>query len=97
MKTTAQTSSKNQSPAASNRTPAAPDLNREEVAARAYAIWENEGRLDGCETDHWLRAERELRDRREPATLQPSASGDTLQKPVGRSGSSSSSRSNVAG
>jgi hypothetical protein len=33
---------------------------REQIAARAYAIWEQEGRPFGREIEHWLRAEREL-------------------------------------
>ena len=31
------------------------------IRERAYAIWEAEGRVAGCEHDHWSRAERELR------------------------------------
>lgn len=31
-----------------------------EVALRAYAIWESEGRPHGYDLDHWLRAETEL-------------------------------------
>jgi hypothetical protein len=31
-----------------------------EIARRAYAIWEREGRPNGGELDHWLRAEAEL-------------------------------------
>jgi hypothetical protein len=30
------------------------------IAERAYHIWEMEGRPDGKDIDHWLRAEREL-------------------------------------
>jgi len=33
---------------------------RAEIARRAYEIWLNEGAGDGCDLDHWLRAEREL-------------------------------------
>lgn len=33
----------------------------EEVAARAYGIWEREGRPEGEEESHWLEAERLLR------------------------------------
>ena len=33
---------------------------REEIAARAFEIWEQEGRPAGREKAHWLRAEREL-------------------------------------
>lgn len=32
-----------------------------EIAARAYHIWEREGRPHGRDLDHWLAAERELR------------------------------------
>jgi hypothetical protein len=31
----------------------------DEVRGRAYAIWEAEGRPEGRDFDHWLRAERE--------------------------------------
>ena len=31
-----------------------------EIARRAYALWEKEGRLHGRDRDHWSRAEREL-------------------------------------
>lgn len=30
------------------------------VRERAYTIWEREGRLDGKEHEHWLRAEAEI-------------------------------------
>jgi hypothetical protein len=33
-----------------------PDLDRE-VARRAYEIWEDEGRPNGRDRDHWARAE----------------------------------------
>lgn len=33
----------------------------EEIALHAYAIWENEGRPDGHDIDHWLQAEAQLR------------------------------------
>ena len=36
-----------------------PDLH-ERVKARAYAIWESEGRPEGKHLDHWLQAEREV-------------------------------------
>ena len=32
----------------------------QDIAARAYAIWEEEGRPDGRNVEHWQRAEREL-------------------------------------
>ena len=32
----------------------------EEIAIRAYEIYEASGRPEGCDGDHWLEAEREL-------------------------------------
>jgi hypothetical protein len=32
----------------------------DEIRKRAHEIWENEGRPDGREKDHWERAEREM-------------------------------------
>ena len=40
-------------------------LSQEEIAARAYAIYEREGRTDGRAMDHWLQAEAELRAERD--------------------------------
>src|SRR5688500_13443717 len=37
----------------------------EEIAERAYQIFEREGRTDGRDMDHWLQAEQELRRERE--------------------------------
>jgi len=37
----------------------------DEIAARAYQIFEREGRMDGRDMDHWLQAEQELRTERE--------------------------------
>jgi hypothetical protein len=34
-----------------------------EIAALAYRFYEEEGRPEGRASDHWLRAERELRER----------------------------------
>ena len=36
----------------------------DEIAARAYQIYERDGRADGRDMDHWLQAERELREER---------------------------------
>jgi hypothetical protein len=33
----------------------------EEIAAAAHAIWEQEGRPDGRELEHWLKAEAVMR------------------------------------
>jgi len=35
----------------------APQPDPEVVAICAYYIWEQEGRPDGCQDEHWLRAE----------------------------------------
>jgi len=35
-------------------------MREQAVRERAYAIWEEEGRRDGNELDHWLRAEMEV-------------------------------------
>ena len=32
----------------------------EEIATAAYYIWEREGRVDGCDAEHWRRAEAQL-------------------------------------
>ncbi|MBA4147850.1 MAG: DUF2934 domain-containing protein [Verrucomicrobia bacterium] len=34
----------------------------QEISQRAYEIWEREGKPEGCEQEHWLRAEHELRE-----------------------------------
>jgi len=31
-----------------------------EIREAAYLIWQSEGCPEGCDTDHWLRAEREV-------------------------------------
>lgn len=40
----------------------------DEIAERAYQIFEREGRNDGRDMEHWLQAERELRMEREQRT-----------------------------
>lgn len=40
-------------------------FSNEEIAERAYQIFERDGRSDGRDMDHWLQAERELRTERE--------------------------------
>jgi hypothetical protein len=39
---------------------AKPEVGNEEIAQRAYAIYEQRGRLPGSELDDWLQAERDL-------------------------------------
>jgi hypothetical protein len=38
---------------------------REEVAAAAHSIWEQEGRPEGRAVEHWLKAEIQVRSRRD--------------------------------
>lgn len=38
-----------------------PAISDAAVAERAYGIWEQEGRPEGREIEHWLRAEAEMR------------------------------------
>jgi hypothetical protein len=40
-----------------------------EIAALAYRFYEEEGRPEGRASDHWLRAERELREQAPPSPL----------------------------
>ena len=35
-------------------------LSHEDIAARAYQIWDTSGRRAGAELEHWLQAEEEL-------------------------------------
>jgi Protein of unknown function (DUF2934) len=35
-------------------------VSKNDVAIRAYQIWDSEGRPEGRDRDHWLRAESEL-------------------------------------
>jgi hypothetical protein len=35
-------------------------MREQAIRERAYAIWEEEGRPDGKDLDHWLRAEAEI-------------------------------------
>ena len=44
-----------------------PDLGNEDIAQRAYAIYEQRGRFPGAELDDWLQAERELRNEKKAA------------------------------
>ena len=41
------------------------NFSSDELAERAYQIFEREGRMDGRDMEHWLQAERELRMERE--------------------------------
>jgi hypothetical protein len=45
---------------------AQPDITHEQIAMRAYEFFELEGGMHGNHLDHWLRAERELREIAQP-------------------------------
>jgi hypothetical protein len=49
----------------------------EEIAERAYQIYEREGRTDGRDMEHWLQAERELREERERSNSPQESRGVT--------------------
>lgn len=42
-----------------------------EISDLAYRFYEEEGRPEGRASDHWLRAEREIRKQDQPAKLNP--------------------------
>ncbi len=56
-------------------------ISTDEIARRAYEIWQAEGCLHGKDVDHWLRAEAELaatpapdgQSGADPATTKPAA------------------------
>lgn len=52
-------------------------LTHEEIARRAHALWDQRGRPEGQEVEHWLTAERELKREREqkPGRVRVSTSG----------------------
>jgi hypothetical protein len=47
-------------PAASAATPDRPIPRHEQIALRAYQLWENQGRPAGTEWENWFEAERQL-------------------------------------
>lgn len=51
---------RNQAPAA--KAAAAGALPAEQIAQRAYEIWQAKGKPAGQDQEHWFQAERELRD-----------------------------------
>lgn len=47
---------------------------RPKIEQRAYEIWQSEGSPEGCDVDHWLRAEAEITSSQCPA---PAGSTET--------------------
>ncbi len=61
------------------------------IRQRAYTIWEQEGRPDGCEWDHWERAAHEIMTR--PATIEaPTNIEAKLAAPQAKTASAGKSR-----
>ena len=54
-------------------------FSNEEIAERAYQIYEREGRSDGRAMDHWLQAESELRAERQGQSQNRGASPNNPQ------------------
>ena len=52
----------------------------QEVQFRSYLIWENEGRPQGCDQEHWFRAEAELAGERAAAAATPKAAAPRKRK-----------------
>jgi hypothetical protein len=44
----------------SSDSPVSSSVDADPVSRRAYELWENEGRPEGCDLRHWLQAEQEL-------------------------------------
>jgi hypothetical protein len=50
------------------------------ISARAYALWEEEGRPDGRALAHWLAAEREFRAQMSGEASQPASSRSATKR-----------------
>lgn len=53
-------------------------ITHEEIASRAYTIWDQNGRPEGLDTECWFRAERELHEEREHAEGQTIGVGESV-------------------
>ena len=51
-----------------------------DVALRAYQIWEEEGKPDGKDFEHWLKAEAEIATPKKTAARKPAAKKATATK-----------------
>ena len=49
------------------------DISEDDIRARAYALWEADGRPDGSHDAHWLEALRQLTEEAEAAAAAPVA------------------------
>ena len=60
-----------------------PDPTYEEIARRAYELFEGRGRAEGATWDDWIAAEQQLRAERKPTPAGPSPK-DTKPRPPSR-------------
>lgn len=58
---------------------------QQEIAQRAYAMWEQEGRPYGRNLDHWLTAEKELSGSAPAASPRRTESAKRGARPTGKS------------
>ena len=54
--------------------------NEADIALRAYQIWEEEGKPDGKDFEHWLKAEAEVATPRKAAAKKPAAKKPAAKK-----------------
>lgn len=57
---------------------------RPRIERRAYEIWQSEGSPQGCDVDHWLRAEADITSS-SPCT-EPTANGESQSTPANGKG-----------
>lgn len=62
------------------------DFNEDRVRERAYALWEEAGRPEGKDVEHWHQAEHELADNAATAQGTDSVSGNGLASNLQRGG-----------
>lgn len=53
---------------------------RPKIEQRAYEIWQSEGSPQGCDVDHWLRAEAEIVSL--PPCTEPTPNGESQSTPA---------------
>lgn len=68
------------------------EFSAEAIAARAYDIYEREGRVDGRDMEHWLKAEQELRAEKSQNRQSGAAEAAQNQTPMSRENTPRSAR-----
>ncbi len=59
--------------------------NEADIALRAYQIWEEEGKPDGKDFEHWLKAEAEVATPKKAAPKKSPAKKPAAKKPAAKS------------